>query len=82
MRPLLTAARHLNVARPICDHLLGEEHTHHHRMMIGTFVMTVGVTIAKVAGHNDIMVVAVHGLGLTPFVEYLLSQITRQKEEV
>ncbi len=82
MRPLLTLSRHLNVARPICDHLLGEQHTHHHRMMIGTFVMTVGVTIAKVAGHNEIIGYAVHGLGLTPFVEYLLAQIAGHKEEV
>lgn len=78
---ILTVAKCANVARPICDHLLNHDHTHAHRMVVGVMVMSVGVCIAKAAGHHEIELVAylgdgigygIHGLGLTPFVEYLL----------
>jgi len=78
---IITIAKSANVARPICDHLLNHDHTHAHRMAVGVMVMTVGVFIAKAAGHHEIEIVAylgdgigyaIHGLGLTPFVEYLL----------
>ena len=65
MRPLYELSRRLNVARPICNHLLGEEHTHHHQLNVAA----------------DIVGYAVHGLGLTPFVEYILAQIVREREE-
>ena len=75
--------RKLNPARPVCDALLGKKHTHGHRMLVGAVVMGTGVMIAKYTGHSEYEVVAyvgdavgygVHGLGLTPFVEFLLEK--------
>jgi hypothetical protein len=79
----ITIVRSANVARPICDHLLNHDHTHTHRMAVGVMVMTVGVCIAKAAGHNEIALIAyigdgigyaIHGLGLTPFIEILVTK--------
>ena len=71
----------VNVPKHICHHCLGKEHTHKHRMVVGTMVMVIGVGIAQ-AGHHvepyiisftmDLTGYAVHGLGLAPFVEKLL----------
>ena len=87
---ILTLAKHANVIRPICTHLLSENHTPHHRMLVGTAVMTAGVTVAKVFGHSDLMLIAyigdavgygIHALGMTPFIEHLLHQFVGEHEE-
>lgn len=81
--------RRVNIARPVCNHMLGSEHTHGHRMLVGTVVMGIGVSIAKVAGHHELAAIAflgdaigyaVHGLGLTPFAEYLLVKFGEHAE--
>lgn len=75
--------RKINPARPVCDALLGKKHTHIHRMMVGTVVMGTGVLIAKYTGHSEYEVIAylgdavgygIHGLGLTPFLEFLMEK--------
>ena len=72
---------HMNVARPICTHLVGHHHTFAHRLLTGVVLMAVGVFIAKYFGHHPNEVVAaigdgvgygLHGLGLTPIVEAML----------
>lgn len=72
----------INVVRPICDSLVGEHHTFRHRAMIGVLVMLVGVMIAKSLGHSSYHIVAVvgdaigyglHGIGLIPFAEAIVS---------
>lgn len=63
----------INVPRVLCDHMLGEHHTARHRMLTGTFVMIIGVMIAKIAAHTHYEIVEiagdlagylVHGVGL------------------
>lgn len=78
---LTVAVTKLNITVPICKALFGKNHHYGHRMAVGFAVMVVGVGIAKAAGHatalpiaviGDLIGYAVHGLGLTPFLEKLL----------
>lgn len=73
----------INVVRPLCDSLVGENHTFKHRAGVGIIVMLLGVLIAKTFGHHEIQAVAViadavgyglHGVGLIPFAEAIISQ--------
>jgi hypothetical protein len=72
-----------NVPRIICSHLLGHHHDKRHRMIAGFCVMVVGVGCAKLAVFTsyelakyllDLFGYAIHGLGLTPFIESLLEE--------
>lgn len=74
----------LNIGRAICEHMLGKDHSTAHHMMVGVVAMCAGVLIAKTTGHNpneiiafigDAVGYAVHGLGLTPFVEAILVRV-------
>ncbi len=74
----------LNVARPLCATLLGHDHKPAHRMTVGIVVMSVGVFIAKASHgiHFEVLAMAVdcvgygvHGLGLTPFIEWLSERV-------
>jgi hypothetical protein len=76
-------AARLNVTRPLCHALFGHNHKHCHRMAAGVVVMGIGVTVAKFAGHVEYQAIAfigdgvgyaIHGLGLTPFLEFLLEK--------
>lgn len=69
----------VNIVRPLCRNLVGQNHGFHHRAGVG--IMICGVVIAKTVGHNEQEVVALlgdtlgyglHGIGLIPFVEHLL----------
>jgi len=83
MRALsLRLVRSINVTRVVCNHLVGKEHSKRHRMIVGVVLMVVGVAVAKHAGHSDVFLVAfggdglgyaLHGLGLTPFVESIIA---------
>lgn len=82
--------KYLNLPKIIADHLLGEDHPHPHRMVVGVFVMTTGVAIAK-SGHAidatawlitaDVIGYAVHGLGFTPYLEWLIQGTKAQGEQ-
>jgi hypothetical protein len=70
----------VNVARPICDHVIGEEHTPEHRMVAGVVVMFVGVGVAHTAAYMplealkwiaDALGYGIHALGTLPFLEHL-----------
>lgn len=78
----------VNMTRPLCDALLGEHHSAKHRMLAGVGFMAIGVFIAKVAGHSPTMLIsalgdcfgyALHGLGLTPFIEHLADLVRKRK---
>ena len=73
--------RKINIIRHACDFLAGDNHKFLHRAIVGVIVMTVGVIIFKTLGYHDTLSIAVagsvvghsiHGIGLIPFVEYLL----------
>ena len=80
--------RRLNIARPICDFMLGENHPTAHRFAIGTIIMAIGVTIAKSGGHLpnavlahffDLLGYSLHGFGLTPFIEHAVEKVREAK---
>lgn len=72
--------RAVNVPHHVCTHMFGKDHSHAHRMSVGALVMVCGVTFVKlvhVANFPvmilvDIVGYAVHGVGLTPFIEAAL----------
>lgn len=76
----------LNFPKVFCRHLMGEEHTHWHHMAVGFVVMVLGVIVSK-AGvlldtHSiiihyggDVLGYGIHGIGLTPFIEFLSSEL-------
>lgn len=71
----------LNVSKHICVHLIGKHHTKKHQQITGAAVMFTGVIIAKSAVHGsvieavffDVVGYAIHGIGLIPFVETIIS---------
>lgn len=74
----------LNAPRVVCQHLFGKDHTAAHRMIVGAVVMIAGVGIAKLGGHSeahilaylsDVIGYAIHGIGLTPFLEALIAEV-------
>jgi len=78
MRKLL---RKINIIHHTCDILAGDKHKFIHRAIVGIIVMVVGVVIFKTLGYHDTPSIAIfssvvghsiHGIGLIPFVEYLL----------
>lgn len=80
----------LNIARPLCEILLGSNHAAAHRMSVGVVFMSAGVFIAKAAHgiHFEVLAMAVdcigygvHGLGLTPFIEWLAERVKKEAEE-
>lgn len=67
-----------NIPKIICVHLLGEEHTVHHRMGVGVITMAIGVVVAKstsgiyiVQFVGELLGYLIHGIGSIPFVEWL-----------
>lgn len=84
MRRINIVIKKINPTRPICNALFDKEHSHRHRMLVGAIVMGVGVVIAKSAGHHELQLIAyvgdvigygVHGLGLTPYIEYIIDTL-------
>lgn len=76
---------HVNVPRMLCDHMLGEKRSTHHRMAVGTVVMVCGVLIAKATSHAayELVEVAgylVHGVGAVPYVDALVMAVRRSSE--
>jgi len=78
------ALKKLNVARPICDALLGRKHSQAHRIMVGVAIMILGVAVGKLFQHacshealltlGDALAGAIHGLGLTPVLEAIAAK--------
>ena len=69
--------RRINLVHSVCDHLVGEHHTHKHRCVVGTGIMVVGVAISKSAVHANTEFLEsvcngvgylIHGIGATPWV--------------
>ena len=69
-----------NVPQMICIHLLGEKHTHKHRIAVGICIMIAGIAIAKLSVlapwaiihfSGDLVGYTMHGLGSIPIVDHL-----------
>lgn len=68
----------LNVAKTICNHLVGKEHTKNHRIFTGIILMIFGVGLTVIAKSfassiihfiGDAIGYLLHGLGGYPIVE-------------
>lgn len=67
----------INVVKKICIHLLGPNQTIGHRMLVGCCIMGLGVFIVESTAHiaivsyiTNIAGFGIHGIGVTPFVEW------------
>jgi len=75
----------INLAKHICNHLLGDEHTSGHRMCVGALIMFAGVMLSKV-GENlyalhiamDMSGYFIHAVGSIPFIEKITNLIKTQ----
>lgn len=74
----------VNLPKIICIHLIGKNHTLHHRMGAGVILMTIGVMISKSAAGISVYLVSfvgdmigylIHGIGTLPFGEALVAHI-------
>lgn len=70
-----------NVSKPICNHLVGKNHTPTHRATAGAVIMTIGVMVAKSGHYVHFMVLEylldlcgylIHGIGAIPIVEKII----------
>lgn len=85
VRPLLK----INLAQWICNHLVGKEHTHGHRIFVGSIIMVIGLWI------GDVFVPPIHilalitkgfggivdGIGLVPIIEYAIMHGSKKELE-
>ena len=69
------------IIKAVGNHVVGSNHKVSHRMWCGVVFMAVGVAVAKSSGllpyalfHYSVDMVgyAIHGLGCTPFITYLV----------
>ena len=76
--------RKVNIIHHTCEGLVGKRHKFCHRAVIGILIMIAGVAIFKTIGHHENIIVSacgelfglsLHGVGLIPFVEFLLEEI-------
>lgn len=79
----------INIARHIANHLIGEHHTDRHRMIIGGFIMLIGVLFAKSGEHYYLLHIAtemggyfVHAIGAIPFIEKLSSKARNPNTDI
>lgn len=81
----------VNLPKIICIHLIGENHSMHHRMGAGVIIMTIGVMISKTASGisfylvsflGDMIGYLIHGIGTLPFAEALSTHINSAKSSV
>lgn len=73
--------KNLDICKKICNHLIGDNHTDHHKLIIGTLVIILGILIDQffqifeyriIHYFGSITVCLVHGIGAVPYVEMLL----------
>ena len=88
MSRLLKILSPFNLPKRICVALLGEKQHIVHRMAVGLVFMISGVTIAHVGadltffilrGATDMFGYMIHGIGCTPFLEFLI-KISEEEE--
>lgn len=79
IKPLLK----VNVSKVICNHLIGKEHSHGHRILVGVVITILGLVIGETFGsvslfpHIILLSIKgiggiVQGVGAVPIVEFLI----------
>lgn len=88
MKKVRDQIRQICLARLICNHLLGENHSATHRYTIGIVIMSTEVGLTKAAFLVDIGFIhaiadligyGIHGVGALPFVEKVLAAVNNEK---
>lgn len=71
----------INLVKWICTHLISKNHTKEHRMVVGLFVIGIGVCLAKYTARNphiSVQVVGdsigylIHAIGSIPYIDYII----------
>lgn len=79
----------IDVSRHISNHLVGHNHTHVHRKIVGIFIIIIGYTIMKIVLIVDYMFIhilgeligiSIHGIGLIPFTSAVEHKNSPQEE--
>lgn len=66
-----------NFPRKICNHIIGKEHREHHRIVVGSVIMVIGVFVAKSPIVNNLLFhifhecvgFLIHCIGAIPIVQ-------------
>lgn len=70
------------------SHLVGEKHSQHHKSLTGILFMITGVSISLILGEHfgktvkffaDGFGYSLHGIGLTPMVEYIVLLVKKDE---
>lgn len=79
----------VNLAKTICNHLLGKQHTIVHRMLVGVAIMCVGVAFVELTASihvvhyvTNIAGYGIHAVGATPFIEWAAGLTVDEPTEV
>lgn len=73
----------INISKIICNHLVGQEHTQNHRILVGVIIMIFGVGLSMGAKIFDSSIIhfmgdgigyLFHGLGGYPIIEAAVNQ--------
>jgi hypothetical protein len=83
--PVLRVLRKVNVLHVVCDHVVGKDHTHRHRLVAGAVVMATGVGIAhsavffpvleSVSFLTDGVGYLIHAFGTVPYIESVVASV-------
>jgi type II secretory pathway predicted ATPase ExeA len=93
MKTIAILIHKLNAPRALCELAFGPNHSVYHRLAAGSVIMATGVCIAKAPGAIDIHLVtlhyvadavgyAIHGIGLTPFLDHIIKSFEKKAEEL
>lgn len=76
---VIQVIRRADPTRHICNNLVGKEHPFAHRATVGILIMIAGVLVAHIVVEAEMLKLmldtigyAMHGAGLTPFVELIV----------
>lgn len=68
-----------NIPKKVCNHVLGKDHSHTHRKIVGFVCIAIGILIGKtffvhvgqpaIEYCAELIGFSLHGVGLTPFIE-------------
>lgn len=82
--------KYVDIPKNLCNHVIGDNHTHKHRLICGTIIIMIGVGIVKGAMFFEGVAVhfiaesvgfLIHGIGSIPYIE-LISKIGKDTNDV
>lgn len=70
----------VNIPFMICDHLMGYKHKLGHRLIAGTVIIIIGITLIVPIIHFPLIIIThtigviCHGVGVVPWLELILKE--------